>query len=253
MLHCQHGAVSFANGRLGQARLAVEEAMRIASELGHPFNLAYASFWAALYEDTMGNWETSIRLARQAIDTARTYDFRFWEGLATIFCGHAIARMGNVAEGLALLRNGIERWRSTGAHLTTSLIYNLLADVCLAADDFIGAQAALRESEAHAKRSGEMVFIAETYRLKAECKRRAGVSREPIDALLRLAISTARQQGTKLWELRSTLDLHRLHASPDATAALEAICEAFDGEPAALDVSEARTRLDQPYGRSAHR
>jgi hypothetical protein len=99
MLHCQHGAVSFAAGRFAQAAAAVDEALRIALDLRHPFNQASASTFAALYEDTTGRWDRAVVVAQEAIDTARTYDFPFWRGIAQIFAGHAMACGGDVQEG----------------------------------------------------------------------------------------------------------------------------------------------------------
>lgn len=245
MLYCQNGTVSFAAGRLAQAATAVEHALRIARDLHHPFNLAYASCFAALYEDTMGEWESAVRIAQQATELAHTHDFPFWEGIAMIFCGHARARSGALPDGLALLRQGIDLWRGTGGRLAESQYLNLLADACLAAGAVEEARAALTEAETHAGRTGEMVFLAETYRLQAECGRRTGAAPDEVDAILRRAITTARQQGTALWELRATLARNRHRPSPDSRAELAAICRVFDREPTARDVLEARAVLQE--------
>lgn len=243
MLHCQRGAVSFAAGRFAQAAASVEEALRIARELRHPFNQASACTFAALYEDTAREWERAIAIAQEAIDTARAYDFPFWQGIAQVFCGHAIAFRGDPDGGLTLLRQGIEIWRGTGARLATSNHLNLLADVCLVAGDMAGAEAALKESEAHAEETDEKVFIAETYRLQAQCQLRARVPTEVVAATLRRAIASARSQGTRLWELRSTLALHQLNPSAKSRRELQAICRVFDEELPTRDVTAARSAL----------
>jgi DNA-binding winged helix-turn-helix (wHTH) protein/tetratricopeptide (TPR) repeat protein/energy-coupling factor transporter ATP-binding protein EcfA2 len=246
MLHCQHGAVSFAAGRFAQARAAVEAALRIARALGHPFNQASACTFAALYEDTTGQWESAIAIAEEAVEIARRYDFPFWHGIARIFGGHATACRGDVARGLSLLRDGIELWRNTGARLAASNHLNLLADVLLLAGDAAGARDALAEAEAHAAATGEQVFLPETYRLQARClpiETDGHVSR----ALLQLAIDTARRQGTKLWELRSTLALHRQHPSRASWRQLEQICADFAGEPETRDVAAARAALEMRH------
>jgi len=238
MLHCQHGAVSFAAGRFAQAEVAVAHALRIARELRHPFNLASACTFAALHEDTAGRWDAAIAVAQEAIATARAYDFPFWEGIAQIFAGHATACRGDIAEGLALLRDGLARWRGTGARLATSNHLNLLADVCLLGGDLAGARTALAESAAHAARHGERVFLAETYRLQACCEDEVNAA-----ALLERAIDVARAQGARLWELRATLARHRLAPSAESRRALAASCQAFDDEPATRDVAAAHRTL----------
>jgi len=243
LLYCQHGAASFAAGRLTQAGAAVEHALCIARELRHPFTLAYASCWAALYEDTIGQWESAIRLARQAIDTAQTYDFPFWDGVARIFCGHAMACSGDPGAGLPLLREGIERWRRTGGRLAATMYFNMLAEACLVAGDVAAAQAALGEAAVHAEQTGEQVFVAEIYRLQAECHRRTGAAPAEVETLHHRAMETARRQSTRLWELRSTLAWHRLRHSAESRAALAAACSAFEQEAATGNVAAARAML----------
>lgn len=238
MLHCQHGAVSFAAGRFAQAAAAVAQAVRIARELQHPFTLASAYAFAALHEDTAGRWDAAIAVAEQAIATARAYDFPFWEGIAQMFAGHATACRGDAAAGLGLLRDGIARWRGTGARLANANHLNLLAEACLLHGDAAGARAALAESAAHAERHGERVFLAETYRLQARCADAADAA-----PLLRRAIDVARTQGARVWELRATLACHRLAPTAESRRALDAICHAFADEPATRDVEAVRSAL----------
>jgi predicted ATPase len=242
MLHCQHGAVSFAAGRVAQAATAVDAALRIARELRHPFNQASACTFAALFEDTTGRWDAAIAVAREAIETARAYDFPFWRGVAQIVCGHAMACRGEVAGGLALLDEGIALWRGTGARLATSNHLNLLAEARTIAGDAGGARAALDESTTHAERTGERVFLSETHRLRAELLHAAG-DVDGACALLRSSIDVAREQVARLWELRSTVTLHRLRPSADTRRQLDTLSRAFDGEPATRDVAAARAAL----------
>jgi DNA-binding winged helix-turn-helix (wHTH) protein/tetratricopeptide (TPR) repeat protein len=243
MLYCQRGAASFACGRLAQAGAALDEALRIAREMRHPFNLAYAHAWQALYEDLMGRFDAAIRAAQQAMVTAHACDLTFWEGVGTIVCGHAMACNGEPERGVALLREGIALWSGTGGRIAAGMYYNLLADAYLLADDTTAARAALAESQAHAERSGEMVFLAETLRLQAECLRREGVAAATVDEPLQQAIAIARRQGAKLWELRARLARHLLQRSGSSRRDLAAICRELDGEPDTHDLLQVRSAL----------
>ncbi len=243
MLHCQRAAASFALGRLAQAGAAIEQALSIAQELRHPFNLTYAFCYASLYEDTMGRWQPAIRLAQQALEIARTHEFPFWEGVAKMFLGHATACADNPEPGVTLLRDGFDLWRGTGSRLNMTMYLNMLADAYLRVGDVTAAQIALAEAEAYAEQTGEKVFLPETLRFKAECQHRSGSVPDEVAATLHRAITLARQQGTKLWELRSLLALHRLRQSPGSRRELAAVCAAFDNEPLAYDVMEARLLL----------
>lgn len=243
MLHCQRGAASVAHGRLARAGEAVAAALGIAHDLQHPFNLAYASSWAALFEDTLGRWDEAERLAAAGMTTADAWDLPFWGGVARIFRGHALARRGDVRGGVDLLREGVAVWSGTGAALARSMYMNLLADALLLGDDVDGADAALADAAAHAQRTGEAVFLPETLRLSAECRRRRGGDAASVAAALAEAIELAGRHGSKLWELRAATTLHSLRGTAASRRALAAACEAFAAEPPEYDVAAARDLL----------
>ena len=232
LLHCQRAAASFAMGLTAQAGAAIDQALAIARELRHPFNLTYALCYAALYEGTIGRWEVAVGLARQAIETGEQHDVRFWAAVARMYGGHALARSGDPSEGLELLRRGIGEWHDSGGRLMTSLMQNLLADTSLAAGDVDAAEAALVASQAHSERTGETVFFAETLRLQAECLQRRGAPAMAQAAVLGRAIEVARAQGTRLRELRATLALSRLRpGSAPATPAVSSTATVSSAAP----------------------
>lgn len=251
MLHCQRAAASVALGRLMQAHDAIEQAMRIAHELRHPFNLAYATSYAALLQDTMGQWKSAVELARQAIDIAQAHGFPFWEGIAKIICGHALACSDDPQGWSQCLNDGITIWLGTGARLATTMHQRLLADACLAHDDVDAALAALAVAEAHAEQTGERVFLPEIIRLQAECRRRKGAAPAEVATSLRRAIAISRAHGTRLWELHSALALHRLHSTADTRHDLERVSRTFDHEPAFRESREARSESRGGTSRSA--
>ncbi len=243
LLHCQRASASFAMGLLTQAGDAIAQALAIARELRHPFNLTYALCFAALYEDTVCRWDAAITLAREAIEVGDRGEISFWAGVARIFGGHALARSGEPAAGIALLREGLERWRAAGGRLATTMHLNMLADAYLAAGDLVSARAAVDEAEAHAERAGERVFFPETMRLQAACLP-PGTASDPLrEALLRRAIDVSRGQGTRLWELRALLALHRQRPTPASHEALAGIVATFAAEPLVHDLAEARAEL----------
>ncbi|HYD46765.1 MAG TPA: hypothetical protein VEB21_00365, partial [Terriglobales bacterium] len=231
MLYSQRAAASFASGLLRQAGEAVERAMAMARELRHPFNLAYAATWAAAYESTMGRWQEAIARADEAIDVADNYDFPFWGGVARIFRGHARAQIGYIEEGLAELRHGLDLWSGTGAKIATTMYCNLHAEACLLAGDIEGARAGLDRGAAYAEETDEHVFAAETLRLGAECRRRAGAPKKEVAAILQQALELSRQQGTRLWQLRAALDLHRLQPTAATQQAVATAAAHLQSEP----------------------
>ena len=244
MLHCQQAAVRFARGHLSRAGDAVARALQIARDLQHPFNLAYAATWGALYEDSLGRWDRAMALAQETIEVAQTYDFPFWGGIGRIFGGHALGRSGELLRGCAMIREGIALWQGTGGRIAFSMYCNLLADLCLRIDDMDSAWQALELASTHAEQTGEVVFTPETLRLRAQCRQQSRAPLRESENELRRALAIAAAQRTRLWQLRASIALHRLLASEDSRARLSEALDYLERERELPDLEEARALLE---------
>jgi predicted ATPase len=85
----------------------------------------------------------------------------------------------------------------------------LLAGVCEIAGQIEEAAARLDQALQLAERTGERWFAAELYRQKGRLLLRQGHP-EAAEELYRKALSVAREQEAKLWELRAATSLARL-------------------------------------------
>ena len=202
-----------------------QRAMAIAEEAKHPFSLAFAWTFAAMFHSTCGQSESTLRCASKAIALSTEHGFPFWRTMATNFLGWALVREGQIAEGIENLVQGIRGLRTTGAELGMMHYLRLLAEAYTAAGDHTSALRHIDEAVAMSERHADRDFDASsTYRVKAElllAGKSGTVDVQTAEALLKRAIDIARRQGAHPMALQAATRLALVwHARGDATAAL---------------------------------
>jgi len=99
---------------LGRPDRAVERADRavaIATELDHPFSLAYGLFHSGFLHLWRGEPETVRERASAALRVAEASDLPVWRALGTCLLGAATSALGRPAEGLAQIADGLDQYQ----------------------------------------------------------------------------------------------------------------------------------------------
>ena len=237
--------LGFPEQALARSRAAVEEARRLA----HPPSLASSLSIGTRVLSLIGDDATLDEWAGQLVAVATEHSYPHWRGEGTAFRGWVNVKNGAVAEGISLLRDGIAAYRATGAELYIPHHLALLARACDIAGQFDDAMSSLDDALQIVERTGERWFAAELYRHKGELQLRQGCF-EAAEEQYRQALSIARKQGARLWELRAAVSLARLrrdHGRHSAARELLApvygwFTEGFDTS----DLKEARALLAEP-------
>jgi predicted ATPase len=147
--------------------------------------------------------------AAELITVATELGFPYWRAQGTVYRGWVQVENRNWAEGISLLRRGSTAYRATGAELLMPHYIALLAETCEVSGQIEEAATQLEEALEIVKRTGERWLEAELYRHKGQLLLRQGNS-EAAEELYRKALSIAREQEAKLWELRAAASLTRL-------------------------------------------
>jgi predicted ATPase len=145
--------------------------------------------------------------AGELITMATEQGFPLWGSHGTLHRGWVKVKNGDVTEGISLLRHGLGAFRATGGSAMAST--GLLARACEIAGQIEEAVTALDDALQLAERTGERWFAAELNRHKGQLVRRHADA-EGAEELYCHALSIAREQEAKLWELRAALSLARL-------------------------------------------
>jgi predicted ATPase/DNA-binding winged helix-turn-helix (wHTH) protein len=205
-------------GYPSQAVQRVHEGLTLARELGHPFSVAHAlSVVASLY--SLRREGPVVReQAEAAMAMAREHGFPFFVSWAQMLQGWALTEQGDVAEGIAQLREGLAAYRAIGAALGRPCFLGLLAQAYGRAGQSDQGLAVLDEALTTAHHTDERQYEAELYRLQGELLLQgAGRDHARLASAMteaahrwRQALDIARRQEAKPLELRAAVSLSRL-------------------------------------------
>jgi predicted ATPase len=184
----------------------------------------------------------------ELVAVAAEQAFPQWHAFGTIYRGWVKAKNGDVVEGISLLRSGSAAYRASGAELLMPHHTALLARACNIAGQIEEALTHLDDALQIAGRTGERWLEAELHRQKGELLLRQGQS-EAAEELYCKALSIAKDQEAKLWELRAAVSLARLRRDQDHPVEAHEILapvfgwftEGFDTQ----DLQNAKVLLDE--------
>ena len=156
------------------------------------------------------------RAAELALAIAADQGFSFWQAGGTILRGWAAAEGGDRAEGIALLRQGLDAWQATGSVTYRTYFLALLAEVLVQDGQAADGLALLNEALELVEQTGERLFEAELHRLRGEVLRKA--NNPEAEAAFQRARDVARRQSARSLELRAARSLARLYRDTRRTA-----------------------------------
>jgi predicted ATPase len=242
--------LAFALFQLGYPEQAVarcREAIDDAERLSHPTGLAYALQHACMLDQLRRDILGAGRRAAALVALAAEHGFAFWHALGVAFEGWALAQQGRAVEGMAQIEDGLSAYRATGSALFVPYLLALQGTTCAAADRAADGQRLLAAAVDTGSANGERWFEAELHRLQGELGS-AGGDRAMAEACFIDAMTVARAQSAKLWELRAATSLAGLWAEQSRRAEARELLapvynwftEGFDTP----DLREAKALLD---------
>ena len=192
-----------------QALQRSRDALAIARETSHPFNLAYAMTFAGWLHQLRREREAALRLAETAIALSTEYGFPYWLGSATVLRGWGLFEHGQEGRAIAEMRRGLAIWRSIGSEVLQPYFMVQLAEACGKEGRSEEGLSLLAEAQGVMRRSGERFFEAERCRIKGELMLSlpTGERAAEAQACFRQAIEIARQQQAKSLELRAVMSI----------------------------------------------
>jgi predicted ATPase len=197
--------LGFPDHALAQSNKAIAEARR----LPHPPTLAMSLGMDALLLSIIGDHTGLEQRVDSLVAVATDQGFPFYRATGAIFRGWVKAKNADVTEALSLLRAGSSAYSATGATAWMPLYIALLARACEIAGQIDEGAARLDQALPLVERTGERWFAAELDRQRGRLLLRQGHP-EAAEELYRKALSIAREQEAKLWELRAAASLARL-------------------------------------------
>jgi predicted ATPase len=188
-----------------------------------------------------------MKLADECIALAGELGFPHWIGMATAYRGWALTQLGAVDDGIEQMRQGISGWRATGADVALGAYFSALSECQLVAGKAGAALETADEALTWVEKNGEGQWetLARCCRGDAFCAlndpERGHVEYE-------MALSAARRQEAKWWELLAAVRLGKLWSCQgkrdDARSLLAPVYGSFTAGFELPDLRDARALLD---------
>jgi predicted ATPase len=190
-------------GEIASSKATIAEAISVAKKLNDMHTLASALYSAAI----LGYYELKFaeveRLASDLIELSTRHNFVYWLAAGATLRGWARSALGETAEGIAWIEQGIRDLRASGLTLDTPSLLALKAEALHLADRTSEALEAIREAEAMVERSEERFWCAELHRLRGVFLAAMGADETQIEASFCEAIRIAKEQKSILLVTRA--------------------------------------------------
>jgi DNA-binding winged helix-turn-helix (wHTH) protein/predicted ATPase len=258
---CSAGKALWALGFPDAAIRRMQAGLEFARELAHPQSLAYAAHFAAHLHQLRGEPLLAQERANEVIRVAEEYCLELWGALGKIDLGWANAELGEVQHGIEQMQQGLAEYEATGTRLLIPTFLGSLADQLNKAQRKGEGLAVIEKALTCAEQAEEGYALAELHRVKGELLLNSSdllqAGKLPGDsselstltearACFNDALTIAKRQGARSWELRAALSTHRLDlmlGNPNHTQ-LAVIYSSFTEGYGIADLKQARARLD---------
>lgn len=194
-----------------QARQHSQAACTLAQEMAQPYSLAFALFSAAITQQ----WCRAVPAAQTQV--ARLGALAAEQGFPLLLAWHALlqgwllASQGQREEGIAMIRQGLAAEAATGSMALQPYGLGLLAEAYGADGQPDMGLAVLAEARAVLEKTDIGFYTAEIFRLQGVLLlQQVPPDVSQAEACLQHALTVARQQQAKSWELRAAMSLAHL-------------------------------------------
>jgi DNA-binding winged helix-turn-helix (wHTH) protein/predicted ATPase len=260
---CFAARVLWCLGYPEQSLHKIREAMTQAQEISHTQSLVVALQLATHIHQLRREPLKTRQLAETGIALAKEHGLELWMTLCALYRGWAQVEQGEVESGIEEMRAGVDVYQSIGAKLWRAHHLGLLAEASAKAGRVGEGLSILAEALATVEETGERYYEAELHRIRgellvmqasgagdhSEATRHGSPLTAQAESCFKQAISVARRQQAKSWELRAAISLARLYRRQgmraEARAALADIFAWFTEGFDTADLMEARALLDE--------
>jgi tetratricopeptide (TPR) repeat protein len=231
------------------ALLRAHEGVRMAHDLGQPFNQAVAATYLAMLQQLCADEATAKASAEEALALTTEYKVPYYRAWSAIVVSYALACEQPGEATITSLRESIAAFKASGARLRLPYYLGLLAQVCGRAGRAEDGLAAVNEGTAASRAHNERWWDAELHRVRGELLLASGADAPEAETAYIRAMEIARTQQARSLELRAATSLARLWPTQgraeDARRLLQSLYSWFTEGFDTMDLREAKALLDE--------
>ncbi|HWN44285.1 MAG TPA: AAA family ATPase, partial [Thermoanaerobaculia bacterium] len=222
-----------------QALARSQEMLAIARDLGQPFSLACALFFAGELRAFRREPDEVRAINEELLELSTRQEFPYWRIMGTAQRGWLRTQEGKAEEGVADIRAGSQ----FGGLRRDPHVFAFLAEAYRSLGRTAEALEAL-DGSVDMVDAGQTLYQAELHRLRGELLADQGAAEEDVVDQLACALGVARQQSSRALELRAATSLARHWSAKgkkeEAREVLEPVYSAFTEGLETADLVEAR-------------
>ena len=233
-----------------QASLAMEQTLAHAKELQHPYSVGLTLLFSAQLFQLRREPGPALACAEEALAVSAEHGLHAVELWCLLPRGWAAVQRGDVAAGVADIREAMDRRRAIGIGAVWPWFLALLADAQGSIGQFEDAFRALEEALQWARQNDERLYVTEVHRIKGELLlQQARPDAAQAERCFEEALALARRGQAKSWELRAAISMSRMWLDAgridDARALLAPIYGWFTEGFDTADLKDAKALLQQ--------
>ena len=234
------------SGDLPRARELIEEATRLAGELGHPPTTASVLLYKIAIETARNDFESVVVDAENFLKISQQHSMGYYLALSRLYLSLGRTQLGNAQRGVDDFRKSLADYRDQGNRVIVPGFLGALARLEAAAQNYERALALIDEALAISQEGGDRLYNSNLHRLRGNIllKRDPANPAQAEDAF-KTSLAVAKQQGARTFELLASLALAKLYQSTDrlveAHAVLAPALEGFSPTPEMPVIAKAQT------------
>ncbi|MGD0188812.1 MAG: adenylate/guanylate cyclase domain-containing protein [Roseiarcus sp.] len=236
-------------GRADSSLAQLEKGLARARELAHPPTLIHVFGTCGDLYFLRREPAPIMSLAAEWLSLTSGFGSAVGVANAMMARGWATTLLGDYETGLAELRDGLDRWRSTGSKAWGPNRLGRAVAAFIEAGEVDQGVAVLAEAIQAMESTGQRWYEAELHRLQGLLAASSRARTAEAEACFENAISVAHSQGARLFELRAAVALSRLQCAPEQRkrrmALLGSIYSRFTEGFDTADLKEAKSLLDK--------
>src|SRR5262249_46920432 len=193
------------------ALVDADHALRDAREIAQAATLMFALEFTSVTHVLCRNYAASLALSDELVTLAHEKNAEVWMVAAMVHKGHVLALTGQASDAVQKITSAVTALRSMGATFRVSLSASYLAKSYAELGQFEEAWRCIREAMTAVETTNERMWEPDVHRTAGEI---VLLMPEPdaakAERYFERALTVARQQQAKSWELRAAMSLARL-------------------------------------------